>query len=181
MYERRLRVVRPLSCASEAQLILGLTERNPQALHELSQRHAAALSVLACAIVQPASARQAVAAVFAAVWAAPDQLGADDSVRAQLAGMVYEECCATEVARADGPLDAAPGTSRRAAARPERVAVALIAFGDHTCEHAAARVGLRSGFVAERLRAFVLDPNRFTAFSSTNENLVALRAARQRR
>lgn len=181
MYERRLRIVGPLSCASEAQLVLGLTQRDPQALQELSQRHGAALSVLACAIVQPASARRAVAAVFASVWDTPDQLGADSSVRAQLAGMVYEQCRATGATRGGSSLDAAHVTPGTRVARPERVAVALIAFGDHTCEHAAARVGLRPYFVAERLRAFVLDPNRFTALSSTNENLVALRAARKRR
>ena len=43
MHERRLRIVRPLGRASEAELVVGVTQHNTQALQELSHRHAAAL------------------------------------------------------------------------------------------------------------------------------------------
>src|SRR3954468_7288872 len=163
MPERRLRLVRALDRASEADLISGLVRGDEQALEELSYRHAAALSVLACAIVrQPAWARSAVDDVFASIWAAPDQVGSDDaSVRAQLAGLVHERCRTME-------------REASAPATPERIAVALIAFGDHTCRQAAERVGSRPALVAERLREFVLDPEHFTAFT-TDDNVVALR------
>jgi hypothetical protein len=164
MAERRLRLVRALGRASEADLVSGLARRDEQSLDELSHRHAAALSVLACAIVrQPAWARSAVDEVFASIWAEPDQIGdAEASVRAQLAGLVHERCRSME-------------QNPSVAATPERIAVALIAFGDHTCRQAAERVGSAPAVVAERLRSFVLDPDHFTAFCATGGNVVALR------
>jgi hypothetical protein len=164
MPERRLRLVRALGRGSEAELVSGHARRDEQALDELSHRHATALTVLACAIVrEPAWAMTAVDAVFASIRAAPDQIGDPDaSVRAQLAGLVHERCRAME-----------RGTV--VAARQERIAVALIAFGDHTCRQAAERVGSAPIVVAERLRAFVLDPDHFTAFCPTDDNVIALR------
>jgi hypothetical protein len=184
MRERRLRIVRPLGRASDAQLVVGVAQHNTQALQELSHRHSAALSVLACAMVrQPASARRVVAAVFASLWAEPERVEAEASVRAHLAGMVSDECRGTEVepVRNGGDQLRLVGPEGATTARPERVAVALIAFGDHTCEHAAARVGLRPAVVADRLRAFVLDPDHFAAYCSTADNTVALRSPRPRR
>jgi hypothetical protein len=167
MPERRLRLVRALGRASDADLICGLVRRDEQALDELAYRHAAALSVLACAFLrQPVGARSVVDDVFASVWAEPDQVGgADASVRAQLAGLVHERCRTME-------------QNTSVAATPERVAVALIAFGDHTCRQAAERVGSAPTVIAERLRAFVLDPDRFTAFRSADDNVVPLRHRR---
>jgi DNA-directed RNA polymerase specialized sigma24 family protein len=168
--------------ASETDLVVGLSRRDEQALKELTQRHAAALSVLACAIVgRPASARRAVADVFAAIWVAPDQVGMPDvSVRAQLAALVHERC-KTELEPSNRRADASRrgnATRRSTNATAERIAVALIAFGDHTCWQAAERVGSRTAVVAERLRAFVLDPDHFAPFFTTDDNVVPLRAMR---
>jgi hypothetical protein len=159
-------------------------KRDEGALRELSHRHAAALSVLACAIVrQPAWARRAVSDVFAAVWAEPDRLGTiDASVRAQFAAMVHERCSRMELpARPYIDLRSRNTVWRRAESSQGRIAVALIAFGDHTCRQAAERVGTDTAVVAERLRAFVLDPDHFDAFCTRADNVVALRDARRRR
>jgi hypothetical protein len=63
---------------------------------------------------------------------------------------------------------------------PEHVAVALIAFGDHTCRHAADRVGLSHAVVASRLRAFVVEPDHFNVFC-IEHNVISLHGARRDR
>jgi hypothetical protein len=169
MPERRLRLVRALGGASEADLVIGVARRNEQALQELRHRHAAALSVLACAIVrEPASATRAVNDVFASISGEPGLVSADRSVRVQLAALVHERCSTIEHERSG------------VVSSPERIAVALIAFGDHTCVQAAERVGSSPAVVAERLRAFVVDPDHFTAFYDTDENAAARRVRRLR-
>jgi hypothetical protein len=179
----RSRTVLAPDNASDAKLVARVVKRDEVALRELSHRHAAALSVLACAIVrQPAWARCAVTEVFAAVWATPDRLGATDvSVRAQLAALVHEHCLAMELHPSPSGIDhrhTKEATRRAHDATPERIAVALIAFGDHTCPQAANRAGTDAGIVAERLRAFVLDPDHFQTFC-TDDNVVALHTAQR--
>jgi hypothetical protein len=179
----RLRSLRVTDCVSDAQLVSRVAQHDETALRELSHRHADALSVLACAIVrQPGWARRAVADVFSVVWDEPEQLGATNiSVRAQLAALVHEHCRTMELHASghDDSLAAKEGTRRRDAT-PARIAVALIAFGDHTCPQAAERVGTDVTVVAERLRAFVLDPDHFQDFC-TNDKVVPLDDARRRR
>jgi hypothetical protein len=180
MPERRLRSVRPLGQVSDDDLVSRLAQHDEESLQELRHRHGAALSVLACAMVrQPAAARRVVNETFASVWADRSRLRAcDASVRAQLAALVYHGCHAIEPEphrlASEAPANAA---WRRDERTPERVAVALIAFGDHTCRQAAERVGTDALIVAERLRAFVLDPDHFDTFRISGENVVALREA----
>jgi hypothetical protein len=186
MPERPPRTVRTLDRASEADLVVRLSQRDDRALAELTHRHAAALSVLACTMVgRPASARRVVADVFAAIWDTPTQVGvADVSVRAQLAALVHERC-KTELQSSsrDAHASHAANPDRYTTnTTPERIAVALIAFGDHTCWQAAERVGSRTAVVAQRLRAFVLDPEHFGDFFTTDDNVVPLaRPARSTR
>jgi DNA-directed RNA polymerase specialized sigma24 family protein len=180
MAQGRLRSVRPLGQLSDDDLISGIAQHDEESLHELRHRHGAALSVLACAMVrQPAVARRVVDETFASLWADRSRLHAcDASVRAQLAALVHHRCNAIEPERqrpASEPL--ANAAWRRRERTPERVAVALIAFGDHTCRQAAERVGTDALVVAERLRAFVLDPDHFDTFRISGENVVALREA----
>ncbi|MDQ1521841.1 MAG: hypothetical protein QOI55_2914 [Actinomycetota bacterium] len=179
-----MQTARGLARASDAALVDGVVKRDEGALRELSHRHAAALSVLACAMVrQPAWARRAVAEVFDEVWADPDRLGARDaSVRAQFAAMVHEHCRKMEQpARRHIDLRSRNAVLRTGESTRGRIAVALIAFGDHTCRQAAELVGTDTAVVAERLRAFVLDPDHFEAFCTKADNVVALRDARRRR
>src|SRR5690349_18846889 len=185
MSERCAPRERRLQHASETDLVAALSRRDEQALEELTERHAAALSVLAYTMVgRPASARRVVAEVFAAISIAPGQVGGSGvSVRAQLAALVHERCT-SELE----PSNRAADASRRGnAARrtnnttAERIAVALIAFGDHTCFQAAERAGSRTAVVAERLRTFVLDPDHFAPFFATDDNVVPLRATRDHR
>jgi hypothetical protein len=155
--------VATLGSLSDPDLVAHIVRRDEAALHELSRRHAAALSVLALTITgDHGRARRAVTDVFAVVLACPERVGARDlSVRAQLAGLVYEHCRMV-----------------LGAAHEEQVAVALVAFGDHTCPQAAERVGATAAGVAKRLRVFVLDPDRFDAFCRSDDNVVAIRDAR---
>lgn len=168
MSQRRLRTVRILESASDTDLVASLANHDEEALRELSHRHAAALSVLAYAIVrQPTQARRAVDDIFATVWAAPGHVGVvGTSVRAQFARMVHERCCAMALH---------PSAMRDEETARERIAVALIAFGDHTCREAAERVGTDATTVGERLRGFVLDPDHFAPFCNSDRSVVTLR------
>jgi hypothetical protein len=177
MRERRLRIVRVLARASDRELLVSLAQRDEAALDELSYRHSNALSVLACAIVRdPASAKRAVADVYASVWDEPEQFDRHTSVRAQLAALVLERCrtMGPEPSNQAGGLPRLQWATRDATfAMPERIAVALIAFGDHTCQQAADLVGSCPAAVTERLRGFVLDPDHFDAFYATADNAFA--------
>jgi hypothetical protein len=159
----RLRRVPPSAAGSfrdsaDATLLLAVGRHDANALRELESRHAAALTVLACAmVVRPERAVAVIDDVFAAVWANPACAGGEN-VRAELAALVHDRCAAPIAT----PL------------RNERIALALIAFGDHTCREAATRVGLAPEIIAARLRAFVLDPDRFAEFRNLDDNVVVL-------
>ena len=102
------------------------------------------------------------------------------SVRAQLAALVHERC-RTELESSIRGADASRRGSTALSstnANAERIAVALIAFGDHTCWQAAERVGSRTEVIAERLRAFVLDPDHFAPFFTTDDNVLPWRGRR---
>jgi hypothetical protein len=166
----RLRSVPPARPGSlwddaDAALLLSVGRHDANALRELSKRHAAALTILACAmVVRPERAVAVVDQVFAAVWADPGCIDGQN-VRAQLAALVHVRCAAPP--HRDTPL------------RDERIALALIAFGDHTCRQAAARVGVAPEIIAARLRAFVLDPDRFAEFRPLDDNVVVLSDVRR--
>ena len=147
----------PLWDRADTALLERVAQHDAGAMRELSNCHAAALTVLACAIVvRPERAVAVVDEVFAAVWSNPACVSGR-SVRAQLAALVHEHC--------------AMPPHRDTPCRDERIALALIAFGDHTCREAAERVGLGPEIIAARLRAFVLDPDRFAEFRPLDDDV----------
>jgi hypothetical protein len=176
MPERQLRLVRALDRRTDNGLVSGVAQHDVESLQELRHRHDAALLVLACAIVrQPALARRVVDETFASVWDDSHRLHQSDaSVRAQLAALVHGRCRALKPEPPRRANDLQANAARRSET-PERIAVALIAFGDHTCRQAAERVGTDAVVVAAQLRAFVLDPDHFETFRVGGENVVRLR------